>query len=418
MTLSPTTPPNDATASSDAYAIGRDSRQLVKTLAALKSRFVGKDLVIDLLGVGLVARENVFLYGPPGTAKSAIVGSLARAIDGRAFDYLLTRFTEPSELFGPFDIRRLREGDLITNTDGMLPEADLVFLDELLNANSAILNALLLALNERVFRRGRETTPLPTLMVVAAGNSLPEDEALAALFDRFLVRVLVDNVEPDRLGEVLRAGWTLESDVRHSDAGKSSDGSQPDAGGEGVSPEAIRRLQSAVAAVDLDGIRTTYVELIAAIRRAGIAISDRRAVRFQRLLAASAILCGRLRVIPSDLWVLRSTWDRPEQQSILAALVDEASKTAEMDVAAGDGPDHPQSQIDAAVDAEALAADLTLLADELAAASDIPTRLAIRDRLALLAGRVQWLPAGEQRSELDRWLAEQWAALASATDEA
>ena len=81
---------------------------------------------------------------------------LARRIDGRVFDYLLTRFTEPNEVFGPFDIRKLRDGELVTNTEGMLPEAVLVFFDELLNANSAILNSLLLVLNERVFRRGRD----------------------------------------------------------------------------------------------------------------------------------------------------------------------------------------------------------------------------------------------------------------------
>src|SRR5690606_36929859 len=149
-------------------------------LEPMKRAFVGKDEIIDLLGLCLVARENLFLLGPPGTAKSALVRELARRIDGRVFDYLLTRFTEPSEIFGPFDIRKLRDGELETNTEGMLPEADLVFLDELLNANSAILNSLLMVLNERVFRRGRETRPLPLLMAVGASNHLPEDEALGA----------------------------------------------------------------------------------------------------------------------------------------------------------------------------------------------------------------------------------------------
>ena len=137
---------------------------------------------------------------------------LARRIKGHVFDYLLTRFTEPNEIFGPFDIRRLREGELITNTEGMLPEAALAFLDELLNANSAILNSLLMALNERVFRRGRETRQLPLLMVVGASNRLPEDEALAALFDRFLLRVRSDNVPDDLLIAVLHAGWKLDLD--------------------------------------------------------------------------------------------------------------------------------------------------------------------------------------------------------------
>src|SRR5580698_3197893 len=165
-------------------------------LNSVKSAFVGKDEVIDLLGVSLVAGEHLFILGPPGTAKSALVQQLARRIDGRVFDYLLTRFTEPNELFGPFDIRKLREGDLVTNTEGMLPEANLIFLDELLNANSAILNSLLMVLNEKVFRRGRENRPLPVIMIVAASNHLPEDEALHALFDRFLIRVKCDYVDP------------------------------------------------------------------------------------------------------------------------------------------------------------------------------------------------------------------------------
>src|SRR5690348_10874453 len=182
----------------------------VDVLQPLKETFVGKDEVIDLLGVCLTAGEHLFLLGPPGTAKSALVQELAKRIDGRVFDYLLTRFTEPNELFGPFDIRKLREGELITNTEGMLPEASLVFLDELLNANSAILNSLLMVLNERIFRRGRETRALPAIAVFSASNRLPEDDALGALFDRFLLRAVCDNVASDRLSEVLRAGWDLE----------------------------------------------------------------------------------------------------------------------------------------------------------------------------------------------------------------
>src|SRR5213083_1605602 len=177
------------------------SRLVKEVLDPMKKEFVGKDEIIDLLGICLVGGENLFILGPPGTAKSALVHQLARRFEGQVFDYLLTRFTEPNELFGPFDIRKLREGELVTNTDGMLPEASFVFLDELLNANSAILNSLLMVLNERVFRRGRETRALPTLMVVGASNRLPEDDALVALFDRFLLRVRCDNVALEQMAE-------------------------------------------------------------------------------------------------------------------------------------------------------------------------------------------------------------------------
>src|SRR5215813_13034914 len=112
-----------------------------EVLEPLKSVFVQKDEIIDLLGVCLVGGENLFILGPPGTAKSALVEELGHRLEGKMFEYLLTRFTEPNEIFGPFDIRKLREGELVTNTDGMLPEASLVFLDEILNANSAILNS-------------------------------------------------------------------------------------------------------------------------------------------------------------------------------------------------------------------------------------------------------------------------------------
>src|SRR4051812_43609842 len=189
------------------------TRLAEEALNPMKRDFIGKDEIIDLLGVCLVGGENLFILGPPGTAKTALVHQLAARLQGKTFDYLLTRFTEPNELFGPFDIRKLRDGELLTNTEGMLPEASLVFLDELLNANSAILNSLLVALNERLFRRGKETRALAALMFVSASNHLPEDDALDALFDRFLLRTRCDNVPGERLPEVLTAGWKLAANA-------------------------------------------------------------------------------------------------------------------------------------------------------------------------------------------------------------
>lgn len=165
-------------------------------LNPMKSAFVGKDLIIDLMGIALASGENLFLLGPPGTAKSALIHHLSRQLGARSFDYLLTRFTEPSELFGPFDIRRLREGDLVTNTSGMLPEAELIFLDELLNANSAILNSLLTILNEHTFRRGSESRPIPALFIAAPATtsqkrnpSAPSSTASCSGFSRCPPRI-------------------------------------------------------------------------------------------------------------------------------------------------------------------------------------------------------------------------------------
>lgn len=371
-----------------------DARRLrTDVLEPLKREFVGKDEITDLLGIALVAGENLFLLGPPGTAKSAIVGALAARFDGRVFDYLLTRFTEPGELFGPFDIRKLKDGELVTNTEGMLPEAELVFLDELTNANSAILNGLLTALNERVFRRGRETRKLPTLMCVGASNRLPEDEALGALFDRFLLRVRCDNVPPDDLAAVLDAGWRRESPTTTPPrAMRAAD---------------IRRLGARIATIDVASVRAEYVALVGRIRRAGIAVSDRRAVKLQRLVAASALLCGRLRAMRSDLWVLRYIWDREEEIERLAAIVLEATQDLPPNEAA---LAHPRALGGARPDPELLAEELAAIDEALLRDGTDPAEHArLADRLGLLASRVAWVVEDEQRAWLETQLAEVWA---------
>jgi MoxR-like ATPase len=370
-----------------ALEIGR--RLHTEVLDPMKRAFVGKDEIVDLLGLCLVGGENLFLLGPPGTAKSALVHELAARLEGRSFDYLLTRFTEPNELFGPFDLRKLREGELLTNTEGMLPEASLVFLDELLNANSAILNSLLMALNERMFRRGKESRRLKALMFVGASNHLPEDDALKALFDRFLLRVRSDNVAPEQLLAVLDAGWKLQTH-------------EPRAAGT-LHFEEIEMLQRLLPLVDLSGVRTAYVELVQRIRHAGIPVSDRRAVKLQRLLAASALLCGRTSARISDLWVLKHIWETEEQAEVLRALV-EAALARE---AAAEG-DHPRARAGETANPEEIARDLEAIATQLPQA-DATEKSYLRDRLGLLDSRCQWVADGMKREFLAEQAKTLWA---------
>lgn len=364
-------------------------------LEPMKLAFVGKDNIIDLLGLCLAGGENLFILGPPGTAKSALVHDLGRRLHGETFEYLLTRFTEPNELFGPFDIRKLRDGILETNTEGMLPEASLVFLDELLNANSAILNSLLTVLNERVLRRGRQTIQLPLLTVIGASNSLPQEESLQALFDRFLLRVRSDHVEETSLGRVLEAGWALEHDGATS--------------AKGVSVEEIARLQAALPKVDLAGIRESYIQLIGRIRNLGLALSDRRAVKLQRLIAASALLCGREHAVVSDLWILRHIWDLEEQEELLLALVDEAIGEAEQNTANA-GEAHPRGREQQVPNAESLLSDLDRLENQL---TELPVdeREGARDRLSLIANRSSWVANEQQREALQARIDSLWEAM-------
>lgn len=353
-------------------------KKLNQVLQHLKTTFVGKDEIIDLMGICLVSRENLFLLGPPGTAKSAMVRALSNQLRGRTFEYLLTRFTEPNELFGPFDIRKLREGELVTNTEGMLPEASLIFLDELLNANSAILNSLLMVLNEKVFRRGRETKDLPVLMIVGASNHLPEDEALQALFDRFLVRVRCDNVAPELLANVLEAGWKLE---------QKNGQASPE-----ISTEEIEALQTQISTVDLTGIKADYIDLIQRLRNAGVKVSDRRAVKLQRLIAASALICKRTTAVLSDMWVMRYIWDAEEQREVIAGIVTtviEVDKTPTQ---------HPQATQKNLPDPDEIFKEVAALTTQWENPElSIADRTVIKDRLRYLNGRCEWIANETQR---------------------
>jgi MoxR-like ATPase len=347
----------------------------------LKRRFVGRDEVVDLIALAVVAGEHLFLFGPPGTAKSALIRQFAGAVRGRYFEYMLTRFTEPNEIFGPIDLARLREGTVATVTTGMLPEAEFVFLDELFNANSAILNNLLTVLNERVFRRGAETHRLPMLSLFSASNTLSEDEALRALFDRFLLRCHVDQLRQDALPQLLAAGWALEQ------------APPPEAS---VAAADLRALARQIYAVELSGVRELYTEAVCKVRDLGIGLSDRRAVKVMKLLAASALLCGRTRAVPSDLWVLRYVWDREEQIGPLGALVNGVLEQHAEDEAA-----HPLAATAGRVDGEELARQLDAVEKELHAGGLSLTALArLRERVSDAADRAAWLGDDAGRKHL------------------
>ncbi|MGH9761127.1 MAG: AAA family ATPase, partial [Blastocatellia bacterium] len=178
-----------------------------KAISEASFGLVERQSLVEVVALAAVAREHALVIGPPGTAKSEAVRRIAKALGGQYFEYLLGRFTEPSEIFGPVDLRKLREGLVETETVGMLPEAEIAFLDEIFQGSTAILNTLLGVLNERRFRRGHTDLNCPLRVCVGASNALPEDESLAAFADRFLVRVFLGGVPDPLLEELLQGGW-------------------------------------------------------------------------------------------------------------------------------------------------------------------------------------------------------------------
>lgn len=287
----------------DVLALTSAAASLRQALAEAGRGLVEREALLEMVALAAIAGEHVLVIGPPGTAKSEAVRRVARAVGGRYFEYLLGRFTEPSEIFGPIDLRRLKEGVVETETAGMLPEAELAFLDEVFKGSTAILNTLLGILNERVFRRGHTTLRCPLRVCVGASNALPEDESLAAFADRFLVRAFVDPIPDPRLEELLEGGWRIAQTEEAVPAPP-------------VSVEAFDALTMAAQAADTSRVRPHLAHAIRVLRGAGVLLSDRRAVRSQRLVAAAAVLAGRARPTDADLWPLILAVPTREQQAI------------------------------------------------------------------------------------------------------
>ena len=166
---------------------------------ALNAKFYEREAEVEAILIALLARQHLLMIGPSGTAKSALVVELTKMIqDTTYFQWLLTRFSTPEELFGPLSLKDLEQGVYKRNTASKMPEVHVVFLDEIFKANSAILNSLLTIINERVFYNNGLPVKVPLMTVIGASNEYPEDdEGLEALFDRFLLRFEVDYIADD-----------------------------------------------------------------------------------------------------------------------------------------------------------------------------------------------------------------------------
>jgi MoxR-like ATPase len=293
---------------------------------------IEREVLAEMIALSAVAGEHLLVIGPPGTGKSEVVRRVARAIGGRYFEYLLGRFTEPSEIFGPVDLRKLREGLVETETRNMLPEAEVAFLDEVFLGSTAILNTLLAVLNERTFRRGHTAMACPLRVCVGASNQLPEDETLSAFADRFLSRVFVESVPDHALEGLLEGGWSLTQRAAPDGQASVAD---------------LDALAVKARAVDVSAVRGELAACVRVLRGAGIQLSDRRAVKLQRLVAAAAALDGRASAQGSDLWPIIYVVPTREEQDEARTLLRErlaAAASGALGAAAEDASHGPAAR--------------------------------------------------------------------------
>ncbi|WP_237243921.1 AAA family ATPase [Spiroplasma clarkii] len=166
--------------------------------------------------LALLGEESIFLLGKPGIAKSLISRRMKFAIkNGTNFEYLMSKFSTPEEIYGPIDLRLLKEGKYVRVVDGYLPAANIGFLDEIWKAGPSIQNTLLTIINEKIFRNGGTDVKVPLKLLISASNELPaEGEGLEALFDRFIIRYIAEGLHDKKNFEDLLDGESsLDVDV-------------------------------------------------------------------------------------------------------------------------------------------------------------------------------------------------------------
>ena len=265
----------------------------------LQQLFLERAEVIDGALAALLGGHHILIVGPPGTAKSMLADELCRRLDGAIyFQWLLTMFTTPEELFGAVSLAALERDEYRRVTTRKLPEAHIAFLDEVFKANSSILNAVLTLMNERRFHNGRSIEPVPLVTLFGASNELPEDDELQALYDRFLLRFVVSYIDEDfRFLKMLQA--------------------RPPAARTTLSLDALQAAQAEAAAVVIpDPIYRSLADLRRELAKTQMVSSDRRYRQALDVLRAHAYLDGRTRVVDDDLFFLEHVlWRDPSERA-------------------------------------------------------------------------------------------------------
>ena len=293
--------------------------RIIKIIESLNEGIHEREEIIAVSFLAALSNQNVFLFGPPGTAKSLIARRLSQTFETNSyFEYLMHRFSTPEEVFGPVSITKLKKDKFLRKTKGFLPQSDFAFLDEIWKSSPAILNTLLTIINEKRFRNGTKVESTPLKVLIAASNETPPPEhGLEALYDRFLVRL---NVPPmgvkDSFEALLRSQPTsVELELPEGLAIKHEEWEEW--------CNAIHSIKLSEETLNIiHDIRFSFEEKGEEL---DVYVSDRRWQRAAILLKAAAYFCGREETNLVDTLLLRHClWTTKDNYAAVVKIVEDA----------------------------------------------------------------------------------------------
>jgi MoxR-like ATPase len=290
-----------------------------KILEHLNKGVHEREEVIAVSLLAALADQNIFLLGPPGTAKSLISRRLSHAFETESyFEYLMQRFSTPEEVFGPVSISELKKDNYIRKTEGFLPKSDFAFLDEIWKSSPAILNTLLTIINEKIFRNGQNIEKVPLKVLVSASNETPpENQGLEALYDRFLVRMHVPPLgEKNSFESLLQSNPTKEQIDLPSEILITHDEWE-------LWQLKIEEIKLSSETLNvIHDIRLTFSEKGDDL---DIYVSDRRWQRASMLLKSAAFFCSRKETNLVDTLLLRHClWTTNDNRQEVIKIVEDA----------------------------------------------------------------------------------------------
>ncbi|MEL7119306.1 MAG: AAA family ATPase [Bacteroidota bacterium] len=300
-------------------------KRTASLLAELSKGLYEREKAIKLALLSTIAGESIFLLGPPGVGKSLIARRLKYAFkDGTSFEYLMSKFSTPDEIFGPVSIKKLKEEDKYERlTDRYLPGANIVFLDEIWKAGPAIQNALLTILNEKVYRNGDKDIPVKIRGIITASNELPpSNHSLDPIWDRFLIRLEIGNIKQ------FKNFLTMITDTQNVYEDNIADGIKLNEAELNQWNKTIDEIE--VPAEVLNTIQLVKVKMEEFNARPNnadkqIKIYDRRWKKIIRLFRTSAFLNGRQKVNLMDCFLMvECLWNKPIQYDIIKEIVSES----------------------------------------------------------------------------------------------